>query len=338
MQKTNGNQGTVKHNLLTKYVSNNSPLYVECRGIVSQLNEYGDNLTLLNKINAEQINFERKVEQNIERGLRFNEDDYYCFIQKGDKLSLKTQPKGGVKLILMLGERYDVSISLNIGVIRENDEVLKMSFVNGFDEFELKKDITSAIWGNSKKDNSRIVAPYAYVTTMRNNIVVGKKLFIVPNDEYSIILNKSGGWAKQYQTTHAKKVVLKRVLDEVSSILGSKMSSDDSKLMSEVRKDMFTFDISNESQPQPQQPQSQPQPQQPQQPKSQEQEVKTSESEVSKLVTGAKTKFNLDGKMYVDVLSETLGRLGYKTTDLKYKSVETIKKILDDAITLSNKG
>ena len=81
-----------------------------------------------------------------------------------------------------------------------------------------------------------ILAPYAIVSVFKDNVMITRKMFIVPNDEYKVI--RAMGTGNKFNTMMAYKMVYKRVLNGIFSLLGVTLDREDAKLIDDMAKNM----------------------------------------------------------------------------------------------------
>ncbi len=73
--------------------------------------------------------------------------------------------------------------------------------------------------------------------------MITRKLFIVPNDEYIVIKNMGSG--NKFETMMAYKMVYKRVLNGIFSLLGVTLDRDDTKDIDTMAENMRVDDETN---------------------------------------------------------------------------------------------
>jgi hypothetical protein len=164
------------------------------------------------------------VESMNERGLYYIDNDYYVYNGKGG-LKIHETPKGVKKSICDIAKKYSLSVIIISGVICQGDEI-NVSSNGTIDEVEIKKSTQTLINGGE------ILAPYAVVTVYKDNTMISKKLFIVPNDEYKKIVAMGRGNA--FKTLMAEKSVMKRVANGIYALLGVTLDRKDAKVIDDM--------------------------------------------------------------------------------------------------------
>jgi len=109
------------------------------------------------------------------------------------------------------------------------------------DEFTITKNAMAMFHG------AKIIAPYAIVTILKNDRVFSKRLFVVPADEYQEI--KKLGTGNKYHSMMAKKMVLRRVLKGIFSMIGTAINEADA---TEIENMATAMRVDNEEEATPQ--------------------------------------------------------------------------------------
>lgn len=171
---------------------------------------------------------EMRVADYNERGITYKDKDLYIYYGKGG-IKVEETPKGIRKMLLYLSEKYDRRIVISDGVLYKNDKV-SLTTDGLVDNIEIKRDTATMIAGNDK-----IVAPYAVITILSNSdSIVAKKFIVMPNNEYNVAIKQSGSVKYKYPTMMSTKMVMKRALNQVYSLLGTGIESDDAEIMDQA--------------------------------------------------------------------------------------------------------
>ena len=161
-------------------------------------------------------------------GLSYIDNDYYTYQGKGG-LKIHETPKGVKKRIAQIAHKYNLSVVVTDGVFYKGDTVTLESD-GTIEQINIKKNSQSLIMGGE------ILAPYAIVSVFKDNVMITRKMFIVPNDEYKVI--RAMGTGNKFNTMMAYKMVYKRVLNGIFSLLGVTLDREDAKLIDDMAENM----------------------------------------------------------------------------------------------------
>jgi len=165
-------------------------------------------------------------------GLSYIDNDYYVYQGKGG-LKCHETPKGVKKRIAQIAHKYDLSVVVTDGVFYQGDEI-SVTSDGTIETINIKKNSQSLIMGGD------ILAPYAIVSVFKDDVMITRKLFIVPNNEYKTI--KAMGSGNNFHTMMALKMVYKRVLNGIFSLLGVTLDRADIKELDRMAEDMRVDD------------------------------------------------------------------------------------------------
>jgi len=170
-------------------------------------------------------------------GLSYIDNDYYVYRGKGG-LKIHETPKGVKKTISQIAHKYNLSVVVIDGLFYYGDTIDVVS--NGtIEDIKIVKNSKTLIMGGE------ILAPYAIVSVFKDDVMITRKLFIVPNDEYKAI--KDMGSGNKFSTMMAYKMVYKRVLNGIYSLLGVTLDRKDTKHIDEMAENMRVDDIKEEA-------------------------------------------------------------------------------------------
>lgn len=190
------------------------------------------NATIKDLLNKNQNLVLQRIDYYEALGLSFLDNDYYVYRGKGG-LKMHETPKGVKKRIAQIAHEYDLSVVVSDGIFYEGDTINVTS--NGtIENIEIIKNSQSLIMGGE------ILAPYAIVSVFKDDVMITRKLFIVPNDEYKVI--KAMGSGNKFATMMAYKMVYKRVLNGIFSLLGVTLNREHTKEIDRMAEDMRVDD------------------------------------------------------------------------------------------------
>jgi len=198
--------------------------------IANLIYEKNRDLTQLLEINREFVR--SSIIKFEELGLNYINDDYYVYRGKGG-LKIHETPKGVRKHVAIIARKYNLSVVINDGILYEGDIVTKEGD-GTIEKIYIKQNSQSLVMGGN------ILAPYAVVTVFKDNVMITKKLFIIPNNEYLAIVKMGSG--NQFKTMMAQKMVMKRVLNGIYSLLGVTLDRRDVAEVDRMGEDMRVDD------------------------------------------------------------------------------------------------
>jgi len=186
------------------------------------------NSKISQKLNENTELIKAKVSEFESNGLRYIDDDYYVYRGKGG-IKIHETPKGVKKRIAQIAHKYNLSVVVTDGLFYKGDEI-SVESDGTIEDIKIKKNSNALIMGGD------ILAPYAIVSVFKDSVMITRKLFIVPNDEYIAIKNMGSG--NKFQTMMAYKMVYKRVLNGIYSLLGVTLDRVDAKMIDEMAENM----------------------------------------------------------------------------------------------------
>ena len=185
---------------------------------------YEKNQNIASLMNNNQEFLRSAISSMHDRGLYYIDNDYYVYKGRGG-LKIHETPKGVKKSICDIAKKYSLSVIIIDGIICQGDTI--NCTTNGtIDDVEIIKNPSSMVMGGE------ILAPYAVVSVFKDDVMVSKKLFIVPNDEYKKIV--AMGTGNQFKSMMAQKMVMKRVANGIYSLLGVTLDRRDAKVIDDM--------------------------------------------------------------------------------------------------------
>ena len=170
---------------------------------------------------------ELKLEELNEKGLFYKNKDVYVYLGRGG-VKVEETPKGIRKMLIYLSEKYDRRVVISDGVLYQGDDVV-ITTDGLIDKVEIQRDTKTMITGGA------ILAPFAVISILsKRDVVIAKKFIVMPANEFTNALKQAGNVKFTYPSMMATKMVMKRALTQVYSLLGTGIENDDAEMLDDA--------------------------------------------------------------------------------------------------------
>jgi hypothetical protein len=169
-----------------------------------------------------------QVQRLNDEGLYYANGDIYIYVGKGG-VKVSETPKGVRKKLQQIALKHGLSVIINDGVLYKGDNI-SLETDGQIDTIHIVKNENYLLHGGE------IVAPYAVVSVFKKDQMIARKLFIIPSIEYKEILKQGQG--SKYPSMMAQKSVMKRVANNIFSLLGVTLDTEDTERIDEMGENM----------------------------------------------------------------------------------------------------